>query len=288
VQNLLFRAIDNFKQSSISETIQLCVRIPARVSTPLVLQDVRNLFCRLLPIYRRYESEDLNNRQSSSGDLFELIPLFPHVSDRCSGRQDFESCWKGQKAGSRSRQIWQSVRPPVRGAHKSALDAFVGTGSSTGSKKRKNNDSEDTQDPKRRPTDHQAQLAAYALDSLNASSRHYVCGSIITDFKVSLWYFDRACVIGSSSFSFNENPSLLALVLYAFSTCSDEAAGFDPLLKFPSTNERLKRPIEEPTPQHYQDVINSVVSLPRSTVQYRILETLYAYRGLLGCGTMFT
>ncbi|KAG5635875.1 hypothetical protein DXG03_005214, partial [Asterophora parasitica] len=82
---------------------------------------------------------------------------------------------------------------------------------------------------------------------------------------------------------FNENPSLLALILYAFNIC---AAGFDARLKFPSANKRPKRPTKEPTPQHYQDVINSVVSLPISTVKYRILETLYAYRSLVGRGTM--
>ncbi|KAG5640878.1 hypothetical protein DXG03_006755 [Asterophora parasitica] len=109
----------------------------------------------------------------------------------------------------------------------------------------------------------QLQLATYALECLDASTRHYVTSFWIDRFKISLWYFDRACVIQTVTFDFEESPAYLSLILYALHTCQDsKKAGFDPNLALPPRAERGKRPVKEDIPKHYQDVLGAIITLP--------------------------
>ncbi|KAF8074630.1 hypothetical protein FPV67DRAFT_1474267 [Lyophyllum atratum] len=132
------------------------------------------------------------------------------------------------------------------------------------------------------------QLATYALECLNASTRHYASGVFIDGFLVSLWYYDRSCVISTVTFDFQQDPGLLALVLYALSACDNKHAGFDPYLIIPPSLPRLQRPKGH---NHWQDIVGSEIHLPSSEAysgrgKFRIEDTLFAYRGLVGRGTM--
>ncbi|KAG5640981.1 hypothetical protein DXG03_006462 [Asterophora parasitica] len=136
-------------------------------------------------------------------------------------------------------------------------------------------------------TNDQLQLATYALECLDASTRHYVTGVWIDRFQIGR----------------------VILILYALHTCRDsEKAGFDPNLTLPPRAERSQRPSKKKTPKHYQDVLGAVITLPApiplpSDIKIpddirlptlgnvlgdhcTILETLFAYRGLIGRGTM--
>ncbi|KAG5640002.1 hypothetical protein DXG03_001847 [Asterophora parasitica] len=158
-------------------------------------------------------------------------------------------------------------------------------------------------------TNDQLQLATYALECLDASTRHYVTGVWIDRFQISMWYFDRACIIQTVKFDFEQTPAYLILILYALHTCRDsEKAGFDPNLTLLPRAERSQRPSKKKTPKHYQDVLGAVITLPAplplpsdikipDNIQLpspgnvlgdhcTILETLFAYRGLIGRGTM--
>ncbi|KAJ3543043.1 hypothetical protein NMY22_g3278 [Coprinellus aureogranulatus] len=73
-------------------------------------------------------------------------------------------------------------------------------------------------------------MPLFATETLGASSRHYVVGVIIDQFDVTVCYFDRFVVTCVESFSFDEEPSKLALVLYAMHRCDRLRAGFDPHL----------------------------------------------------------
>ncbi|KAG6835081.1 hypothetical protein H0H93_005028 [Arthromyces matolae] len=134
-------------------------------------------------------------------------------------------------------------------------------------------------------TQEHTQLARYALECLAASPRHYVTGVWIDRYDISLWYFDRACALRTVRFNFQTEPHYLALVLYAMNVCDDKRAGFDPHFVLPA----LPQP-GETTPLH-DHIVGSEISLPLNEKypgkdKYRIEETLYAYRGLLGRGTM--
>jgi hypothetical protein len=74
------------------------------------------------------------------------------------------------------------------------------------------------------------QLATYALEAMAVSTRHYTTGVFVDKFVVSLWYYDRACVIRTVNFDFREELAKLALILYAMSNCSTTHAGFDPFI----------------------------------------------------------
>ncbi|KAG5651797.1 hypothetical protein H0H81_007383, partial [Sphagnurus paluster] len=140
------------------------------------------------------------------------------------------------------------------------------------------------------------QLAVYAIDCLNASTRHFATGILIDRYEVSLWYYDRACIIRSEEFYFDSDPNKLAIMLYAMSNCTAKQAGFDPHLSLPVDLPERPRKL----PDFWQDVIDATFSFPSATfpqnaskskttvssLDLRILETIFSYRGLIGRGTM--
>lgn len=75
-----------------------------------------------------------------------------------------------------------------------------------------------------------AHLMDYAIECLAATSRRWVTGLLIDTCEVTACYFDRHMVACSSSFRFDANPSMLALVIYAMGLCDKDRAGFDPHL----------------------------------------------------------
>ena len=78
-----------------------------------------------------------------------------------------------------------------------------------------------------------------------SSSRYYVVGLVIDRFTVTVCYFDRFLVTCVASFSFAEEPSKLALVLYAMNRCDRLRAGFDPHLRASPVKEAEQtRPVE--------------------------------------------
>jgi hypothetical protein len=153
--------------------------------------------------------------------------------------------------------------------------------------------------PPNRSTD-QLQLATYALECLAATSRYFVTGIFIDKFDVSLWYFDRMGAIRTAAFKFDMAPQLLALVVFALSNCDPVHAGFDPNIIpptsiDPSTNKeagnlKLERPLTTMYGAHL--VLPFITSSPIASdanheIRYLIEgNPLYAYRGLVGRGTM--
>ncbi|KAF8074640.1 hypothetical protein FPV67DRAFT_1474320 [Lyophyllum atratum] len=193
---------------------------------------------------------------------------------------------------TRSKAASTPATPSASNERYSALDAP----SPASSLKRKHGGTSDGKDSKRlrkvpkvrEITMDEIQLATYALECLNASTRHYASGVFIDRFQVSLWYYDRSCVISTVTFDFRQEPGLLALVLYAISACDNKHAGFDPYLITPPSMDRPE-PVEEN--KHWQDVVGSEIHLPSSKKypgrgKFRIEDTLFAYRGLVGRGTM--
>ncbi|KAG5638576.1 hypothetical protein H0H81_011796 [Sphagnurus paluster] len=138
------------------------------------------------------------------------------------------------------------------------------------------------------------QLAVYAIDCLNASTRHFTAGILIDRCEVSLWYYDRACIIRSEEFYFDSEPNKLAIMLYAMGNCTEKQAGFDPHLSLPAEFPKRSRKL----PNFWQDVIGATFSFPPATSPQnaskstilspllRIMETIFSYRGLISRGTM--
>ncbi|KAG6846683.1 hypothetical protein H0H93_012448, partial [Arthromyces matolae] len=171
----------------------------------------------------------------------------------------------------------------------------------TASKKRKSSDAHDDKPAKRSRkgkepstikscepcfiTQEHTQLARYALECFAASPRHYVTGLWIDRYDIFLWYFDRACILRTVRFNFKTDPHYLALILYAMNVCDDKHAGFDPHFVFPEL------PHPTGTAPLHNHIVGSEVTLPLNDKypgrsKYRIEESLYAYGGLLGRGTM--
>ena len=136
-------------------------------------------------------------------------------------------------------------------------------------------------------TNDQMQLATYALEAMAVSTRRFATGIFIDKFILSLWYYDRACVIRTISIDFSVEVAKFALILYAISTCSPLGAGFDPFLcRNPSTPPLIEdKPLDEVIGAH---MVFPLVAEQDGGLEMRfcIYEILYTYRGLIGRGTM--
>ena len=133
------------------------------------------------------------------------------------------------------------------------------------------------------------QLARYVLECMAAASRHYATGVIADRFNISLWYYDRAIVARAAIFNFEEQPVMLALVLYALRSCTPQQAGFNPFI-VPASEARLSNMdelFETPT-SAMQSKDDQVVLVQEdgSTVRFQMTgERLFVNRCLLGRGT---
>ncbi|KAF8347999.1 hypothetical protein F5887DRAFT_1281048 [Amanita rubescens] len=133
------------------------------------------------------------------------------------------------------------------------------------------------------------QLARYALECMAAASRHYVTGVFVDRFNISLWYYDRATVAHTIPFNFEDEPHLLAMVLYALCECTPRQAGFDPFII----------PASESCPSDINQLFETAISAKQSKGDQVTLvlgdqtiksfsitgDRLFANRGLLGRGT---
>lgn len=132
-------------------------------------------------------------------------------------------------------------------------------------------------------TKNESRLASAAMESISASSRHYTIGVYVNKFIVSLWYYDRTCVIRTVDFDFKESPQRFALICYAL-TNRDSRHGFDPFLFRSSPSKHPSDNCAGGT-AGAQMVFPSVLP-DRPTTHFRIDEKpLYLYHGLLGRGT---
>ncbi|KAF8631960.1 hypothetical protein AX15_002097 [Amanita polypyramis BW_CC] len=153
-----------------------------------------------------------------------------------------------------------------------------------------------TSSPPKRPhtklyiPDNELQLARYALDCMDSASRHYTSGFYLDGLYVSLWYYDRTYVVRTAKFNFIESPDFLALVLYAISSCDSRHGGFDPfILPMSSSPPPFVGCLPEYLPSIDQRFGEQIVIRPSDGPMKRFKLTgglLYAYRGLLGRGTM--
>ncbi|KAF8701409.1 hypothetical protein AX14_000444 [Amanita brunnescens Koide BX004] len=133
------------------------------------------------------------------------------------------------------------------------------------------------------------QLARHVLECMAAASRHYATGVFVDRFNISLWYYDRAIVARSAIFNFEDQPAILALVLYALRSCTPQQAGLNPFII----------PASEPCPTNIDELFKTSTSATQSkddqivlvredgsTVRFRITgERLFVNRCLLGRGT---
>ncbi|KAF6755720.1 hypothetical protein DFP72DRAFT_811237 [Ephemerocybe angulata] len=108
------------------------------------------------------------------------------------------------------------------------------------------------------------QLASLARGCLASTSRLWVTGLVIDGCKVTATYFDRNLVACAAPFDFDEEPSKLALVVYAMSMCSRSAAGSDPHLRsWPShTTEPITAAMERELERPVDDVVGSCFEFP--------------------------
>ncbi|KAL1673213.1 hypothetical protein EV122DRAFT_223153 [Schizophyllum commune] len=136
------------------------------------------------------------------------------------------------------------------------------------------------------------QAAHYALECMDAeTSRRYVTGVCIDDYKVWLMYHNRSHVFRTTHFNFVESPHLLALIAYALVRCKPVQAGFDPLLQFPSEGKdgavSYSNDVTYPrTLAGARFVFPEGQGQPASTFCIQSPATLSRYQGLLGRGTM--
>jgi hypothetical protein len=225
----------------------------------------------------RRRSARLSKSQTQSGSAAKSLMLPPSPSTTRmlrSTRSSVESAAPTESGNDESASV-----PPPSPTSSATSQKRKYTGSDTGSVAKRARQSHNG-----KITSDQLQLATYALECLDASTRHYTTGVFIDNFKVSLWYYDRACIIRTKNFDLKEEPLILALILFAISECGRlKTAGFDPYLRpdptlAPPTNDR---PLSA--------VVGSRMVFPdgpRPDAQFQIKSILYQYRGLIGRGTM--
>ena len=161
---------------------------------------------------------------------------------------------------------------------------LVGSHSNTASKRIRSSDSNASH-----ITNDQMQLATYALEAMAVSTRHYTTGVFVDKFIVSLWYYDRTCVIRTVDFDFREEPGTLALVFFAMSQCSSSTAGFDPFLFHnPATpTPSANGPVTNIIGSHFVFPPDGQIYTGKtSDNRFCVKSILSEYRGLIGRGTM--
>ncbi|ETW75472.1 hypothetical protein HETIRDRAFT_461331 [Heterobasidion irregulare TC 32-1] len=145
-------------------------------------------------------------------------------------------------------------------------------------------------------TEDELQAANYASECLGDGRRRYVTSFMITDLKVSLWYYDRIGVIKSEEFDLVENPRLFVLAIAAVTTCDMKHFGFEPMIHPPSTIPppmRLEHPIRLEPPRnisgweiHIDEGVDSEGKMVPSVVRLRITGApIYVQAGIVGRGT---
>jgi hypothetical protein len=224
-----------------------------------------------------------------------LDKVTPPVKSGLEAIPEDEDDRKSETYGVGSRTTGGSNRRTTRTA-----EAEVAATSSVGSKRKRINDdmvSSSSKRAKGSEGDNEVahsigksslvQLASYALESMITASRVYASGLLVDRFKVSLWYFDRACIISSLTFRWDEEPAKLALVIYALSICDDRRAGYDPHLAL-EPKLKVTKAATRMTPQETSKILH----LPGSVISYaglpilKVEKLIYAYTGLIGRGTM--
>ncbi|TEB26048.1 hypothetical protein FA13DRAFT_1737700 [Coprinellus micaceus] len=128
-------------------------------------------------------------------------------------------------------------------------------------------------------------LPLYAVKALASSSRYYVVGLVVDRSTVTVCYFDRSLVACAAPFSFTEQPSKLALALYAMNRCDRHRAGFDPHLRALAT---AKEPDSEPT-WPVDRVVGAVFEYPDTPsspgICFRVTGVIRSPEELLGRAT---
>ncbi|ETW75484.1 hypothetical protein HETIRDRAFT_446980 [Heterobasidion irregulare TC 32-1] len=145
-------------------------------------------------------------------------------------------------------------------------------------------------------TEDELQSANYASECLGDGRRRYVTSFMITDLKVSLWYYDRIGVIKSEEFDLVENPRLFVLAIAAVTTCDMKHFGFEPMIHPPSTIPppmRLEHPIRLEPPRnisgweiHIDEGVDSEGKTVPGIVRLKITGApIYVQAGIVGRGT---
>ena len=145
-------------------------------------------------------------------------------------------------------------------------------------------------------TKDEIQTANYASECLGDGCRRYVTSFMITDLKVSLWYYDRIGVIKSEEFDLVENPRLFVLAIAAVTTCDMKHFGFEPMIHPPSTIAspmHLEHPIRLEPPRnirgweiHIDEGIDSKGQTVLGVVRLKITGSpIYVQAGIVGRGT---
>ncbi|KAF6743432.1 hypothetical protein DFP72DRAFT_1020389 [Ephemerocybe angulata] len=146
------------------------------------------------------------------------------------------------------------------------------------------------------------QLASFARGCLASTSRLWVTGLAIDGCKITAAYFDRHLVACAAPFYFDEEPSKLALVVYAMSMCNRSAAGFDPHLRSWSSHcttepitaamgRELERPVDDVIGSFFEfpSAINEIQesgSILSPTHCFRVTGWIRKPRELIGRSTM--
>jgi hypothetical protein len=124
-------------------------------------------------------------------------------------------------------------------------------------------------------------LIAHAVEAMQAPGRHYTSCTSINSFSVTLWYYDRTCMVRTIEFDLRHQTKEFALFAYAIS--------HDPGHIPHAHINQVKNPQPDPQLGLTTTGVQIFVRLdvPQSLdAKFTILEPIYTYYALIGRGTM--
>ncbi|TFY76103.1 hypothetical protein EWM64_g7906, partial [Hericium alpestre] len=182
----------------------------------------------------------------------------------------------------------------ARKANKSPLEPIQDTLSAEGAEEVRN-----AIDPNAGPavlklTDNELQVGSYALELMSqVGNRRYTTAIFVRGRMISLWYFDRIGVLKTQEFNYTlmgkkPDPSKLLLVAVALSLCDRDHFGYEPLLRYPSSDTGapttvkgadLVLPAGKVEDRNGQKIANKISLKVRG-------EALHVQYGIVGRGTV--
>lgn len=142
--------------------------------------------------------------------------------------------------------------------------------------------------PKKLPlpiTIHDLDMAGTAVESMAVSGRHYAIRASVHRLSITLWYYDRACIVRALSFDFEKQPNILALFAYGMSSTNTRNDDYNPE---PCVGPSFVFPV---TPYYGSSLVGTrIMFLPIErgdpVPMFSVDKFIYVYSGLIGRGTM--
>ncbi|KAF9461056.1 hypothetical protein BDZ94DRAFT_1264469 [Collybia nuda] len=135
--------------------------------------------------------------------------------------------------------------------------------------------------PPRPVTSVDFQLIAHASEALNVPGCNYTTCTAVQSYSITLWYYDRTCMVRTFEFDLRHERKEFALFAYGISHNS----------KTPSTtNQTLQSSFKSTFQPSFTMVDPTKITIPSDTSEkhdatYTIVDTIYTYHALIGRGT---